>query len=338
MNLPSTARKYLEEYNDEYPNKSLPGCPHTSSTSKSAKTIESVVMPRMVYDIWPYYVPFYPMHSNVLYPACKGVSATNIGIGNSSIMTQLPLGSYTQPYGRQIKSKPAAVNAECINRSVIGSFLTPEQLDEKIRQQIHNNRHLFESRSRSRSRSRSSGHFSNDSRDSCCCNKTPQHRHQSPHRHTHEFHNTHNHSHNHEASHSDHCSRQQHHGHAKPDLSNYEEMYKNLIQNLYNEFRVSEHSCYCKSDHDNLNNTFRRSKSVTFSENHDDSHHHHDQNHHHHHHHHHHDDGSDDGQGPIRTISTNTDVTFSKKEKPKKAQDLTSSKSIASRRHWRCFQ
>jgi len=65
INLPLTARKYLEEFVDDYPVNSLPGYPKANMKMD----MDSVVMPRMVYDIWPYFVPFYPMYTNILYPA-----------------------------------------------------------------------------------------------------------------------------------------------------------------------------------------------------------------------------------------------------------------------------
>jgi hypothetical protein len=78
LNLPSTARAYLEEYNDDYPNNSLPGYPCHGSNSSVNKSVESVIMPRMVYDIWPYFVPFYPLYSNTLYPAINKNNMTTI--------------------------------------------------------------------------------------------------------------------------------------------------------------------------------------------------------------------------------------------------------------------
>ena len=189
FNLPSTARKYLEDYNDEYPHKSSPGCPYLKSLKQhsgggSSSSSEScVVMPRMIYDIWPYYVPFYPLYSNILYSAPSSLSGNNIkalpnehNASTFSLSTSNGVGQ-TAVYGRQIKAKPAVVSADCVNRSVIGSYLTAEQLDAKIRLQIQNHRHLLDKghlpppsslpyHSRSRSRSRKS------SPHSCCSSRS----------------------------------------------------------------------------------------------------------------------------------------------------------------------
>ena len=190
FNLPSTARKYLEDYNDEYPHKSLPGCPSLKSLkqhSGGGSSESCVVMPRMIYDIWPYYVPFYPLYSNILYSASSSSSSSSSTLSDSNSKALLNEHNASLPqtfslsmsngvsgqtqtavYGRQIKAKPAVVSADCVNRSVIGSYLTAEQLDAKIRLQIQNHRHLLDkghhSRSRSRTRKSSSPH-------SCCSSR-----------------------------------------------------------------------------------------------------------------------------------------------------------------------
>ena len=83
LQLPSAARKYLEDHSEDYPNHSLPGYP----TNMLALASESVVMPRMVYDIWPYFVPFYPLYSNILYPA---LSAAAVQLNTlNEVMTNL---------------------------------------------------------------------------------------------------------------------------------------------------------------------------------------------------------------------------------------------------------
>lgn len=136
LNLPSTARQYLEEFNEEYPLKNLPGYPLKVNGSPSQ---DHVIMPRMIYDIWPYFVPFYPLYSNLIYPTLAGSAET------TSFLSTMPT---TAPvYYRSIKSNPAVVDAESMNKSIIGSRLTPGQLDEKIRLQIRNNRHLLRSNS-----------------------------------------------------------------------------------------------------------------------------------------------------------------------------------------------
>lgn len=136
LNLPSTARKYLEEYNDDYPNKSLPGYPINFVQNPT----ECVVMPRMVYDIWPYFVPFYPLYSNIMYPAINS-SAANIS--KISTPNNMNMNTMTPNYYRQIRSNPASVNADCLNRSVVGTTLTPEELNLRIQDQIYRNRHLI---------------------------------------------------------------------------------------------------------------------------------------------------------------------------------------------------
>lgn len=135
FNLPSTARQYLEEFNEEYPLKSLPGYPVKANQAPGQ---DYVIMPRMIYDIWPYFVPFYPLYSNLIYPTLTGCN-----VETTSFLSTMPT---TAPvYYRSIKSNPAVVDAESINKSIIGSQLTPDQLDEKIRLQIQNNRHLLRS-------------------------------------------------------------------------------------------------------------------------------------------------------------------------------------------------
>ena len=139
LNLPSTARKYLEEYNDDYPNKSLPGYPINIVQNST----ECVVMPRMVYDIWPYFVPFYPLYSNILYPAINNniTKFSKISTPINTINTNMH--TMTPNYYRQIRSNPASVNADCLNRSVVGTTLTPEELNLRIQDQIYQNRHLI---------------------------------------------------------------------------------------------------------------------------------------------------------------------------------------------------
>jgi hypothetical protein len=200
FNLPSTARKYLEEYNDEYPGKSFPGYPNLSSTKINKN--DCVIMPRMIYDVWPFFVPFYPLYSNILYPTAASIATSSTstptmtsslalnGLLNSANLTNTNKNSFmpscssqilsstipTIPaqYGRQIKTKPSAVNADCINRSVIGSYLTPEQLDIKIREQIQSHKHLLDNGHfmahdrHSRSRSRSKSCCSTNRSNSCC--------------------------------------------------------------------------------------------------------------------------------------------------------------------------
>lgn len=150
FNLPSTARQYLEELNEEYPLKNLPGYP---ARANETPNLDYVIMPRMIYDIWPYFVPFYPLYSNLIYPTLPGYS-----VETTSFLSTMP--STTPVYYRSVRSNPAVVDAESINKTIIGSQLTPDQLDEKIRLQIQNNKHLLRSNSPKLERS-----------SSCCCNR-----------------------------------------------------------------------------------------------------------------------------------------------------------------------
>ena len=296
FNLPSTARKYLEEYNEEYPNKSLPGCPNLKHVGKLRN--ECVVMPRMIYDIWPYYVPFYPLYSNILYPTstAKFNDASLMSTFSAANTLILPQTTQNAVYGRQIKSKPAAVNSDCVNRNVIGSFMTPEQLDEKIRQQIQNHRHLLENENRSRSRTRSccgsrsrsasrcsynesiGQHRQSRRASSCSCSRASSahsdHYNDSHGDFDHHSHNQHHHHHHHHPHHSHHESQPHNHGH---------------------------HSHF---DHDLL-----RSKSVTFLDEYYDY----------------------DFMDTKNETSTNTDVTFSSKKlkTPRPSSNIYSSNNFS---------
>lgn len=140
LQLPGAARKYLEDYNDDYPNSSLPGYPTNESCIPAC---ESVVMPRMVYDIWPYFVPFYPLYSNILYPTLNNTASVQMNSLTEVMNTMPSTAPMTPNYYRQIRSNPAAVNADCLNRSVVGTTLTPCELDKKIQEQIFKNQHLI---------------------------------------------------------------------------------------------------------------------------------------------------------------------------------------------------
>lgn len=296
FNLPSTARQYLEELNEEYPRKSLPGYP--SYTNNEIKC-ECVVMPRMVYDIWPYFVPHYPLYSNILYPAVSTVVEGYNSINASSwFLNSFNSTSSAPVYYRSVKSKPAVVDAESINKSIIGSMLTPDQLDEKIRQQIYNHRHLLKSSSKSRevSQERSSSREMT-SNNCCCCQRsycgsrsaTPQ------------------------------CQREKEE--SEKCLNKYHEEYVRKIQDLYDSAK-NECNCSCSS--------LRRSKSVTFSDDcsrsccHSDY---ESQN-----------EEEYEKHKRDNSKSINTEVSFSKKENKSKSKKVTnSSKWVPSRRHWRCY-
>jgi hypothetical protein len=326
LNLPSTARKYLEEANEDYPYKSLTGYPNLSLNSVR---IESVVMPQLIYDTWPYFVPYYPLYKNILYPASTLLNVAPI---------QSLLSSTYQPvYGRQIRSKPPAVNSDAMNNSVIGSTLTTEELDAKIRQQVNEHKHLLENRycSASKSRENSPKEDSNSNERSSNCSNN-HHNHHS-HNHYREKHNqdyTKHHAHQHHHDHNNNQNHNHHHNHTQnseesAELSNrnddhkhkYYELYKRLIQELYDD---------CKNE---SRTSFTRSKSVTF-------------------------DDSLLNRSSSRTncrcqcASSNQDdmttksLSFSReisgqkrKDNKSNKQNLIQSKLInRSNRHWRCFQ
>ena len=116
MNLPSTARKYLEEHNDDYPFNSLPGYPITNPTEPLKS--HNVVMPRMVYDIWPYFVPFYPLYSNILYSALNTVQTSNSG----TLLPNHGAVSMTPTYFRSTRTNPASVNRNYVYKKKIKIF------------------------------------------------------------------------------------------------------------------------------------------------------------------------------------------------------------------------
>ena len=311
FNLPSTARKYLEEYNDDYPNNSLPGYPTTNSSNPNKKC-EDVVMPRMVYDIWPYFVPFYPLYSNILYPAANTIQAESC-----STSFKFPNGAnaMTPTYYRQIRSNPASVNAETINKSVVGTLLTPDELDVKIRKQIHNNRHLidpnpYEVNNCQPQASKTSvmcSCNSNKSQNSFRLNQIEN------------------------SCESSSCNE----SHECDDNNKHYKNYLKLIQGLYDSCKQDninsknqpqKKCCSCSQNLTNSNTSFNRSKSVTFSDSHSSM---HDY------------DGCSYDEEVLhdpykRTQSSNTDVTFNKNKK-EKSSNLTQSKFI-SRRHWNCFR
>jgi hypothetical protein len=139
INLPTTSRRYLEELNDNYPCDSLPGYP----TNQGHK-IDCVVMPRMIYDIWPYFTPFYPQYMqqqdlSITTPMAPVVTTQSYTINSPLVMNSNPFNN------RQIQKMSAAVEAATMNSShVIGTNLTTLQLDEKIKQQIFSNQHLLD--------------------------------------------------------------------------------------------------------------------------------------------------------------------------------------------------
>ena len=78
-----------------------------SGASSLAKSSQDVVMPRMVYDIWPYFVPFYPLYSNVLYPLVNNIPTVTTGNATSFSSGTTAL---TPTYYRPIRTNPASVN------------------------------------------------------------------------------------------------------------------------------------------------------------------------------------------------------------------------------------
>jgi len=173
-NLPHGARKYLEDHVDDYPLKSLPGYPATPlMNTKDAP--ECVIMPKMIYDIWPYYVPYFPQYNNLLYPTMAAPTRNFV----PSVMPALNINEFQMPIGNNLVTAPqmyfrplrangASVNADDINRIVPGTLMTATQLDEKIKEQIAQHRHLLEHPCRHRSTSRCSGHR----RSSSNCSET----------------------------------------------------------------------------------------------------------------------------------------------------------------------
>ena len=299
LNLPSNARKYLEEYSDDFPNKSLvPSYPALTKTNE--RGIESVVMPRMVYDIWPYFVPFYPIYSKLLYPAI------NLAPYTTEFNFQMPTSMSLAPtYFRQIRCNQPTVNAECVNKSVIGSVLSPCELDEKIQQQIKKHEHLLRRSIKSR-----------ESSPECCtgchCSKITQPSKSHQHHHHNHQQQQQNYHHQSDFSHSNNNETY------NSDENKYYQFYQKMIQDLYESARMSD------------NASTRRSKSVTFCEkacchptveN---------------------KDHLDEYEVVCckekefhKTISTNTDVSFGKSQaKPKKPTVFSKSPS---RRHWKCY-
>lgn len=245
FNLPTTARQYLEEASDDYPNKSLPGYPTVQAGNASGA--QDVLMPRLIYDIWPYYVPYYPLYSNIISPGlCGSQSAATISTSSLYAETQpiqMSNVSSAPVYHRQLKLKQSQVDANCINKSVVGSILTPEELDRKIRDQIYQHRHLLEdcvSRSRSESRSRSRSH----SRSRSACGRADT------------AHTTTTVT----KCHNCHCgclnTNVDENSHVHDDVNQYDnthyQAYREKVNDLYRQ---------CKHNH------MSRSKSVTFSEN-----------------------------------------------------------------------
>lgn len=301
FNLPSTARQYLEELNEEYPRKSLPGYP--TQHNCVATSIECAVMPRMIYDIWPYYVPFYPLYSNILYPTVSTViQAPTV---DTSFISSFNSMSSAPVYHRSVRTRPAVVDAESVNKSIIGSVLTPDQLDEKIRLQIHNHRHLFKSRENSFDKS-----YCHDQINSHCSHSCYNNRREAPTQH--------------------YCNQRHFERSEETDNNHYEnkyhEAYMKKMQNLYDS---SKNECSCSCNCSDL----KRSKSVTFSD-YNSSHcescasdYESDY------------DYNSNENSFNQSKSINTDISFSKKEKGKKSskKDLNKSKWVPSRRHWRCY-
>lgn len=230
LNLPTTARKYLEEFNDDYPKNSLPGYPTTQSTT----ILEDVVMPRMVYDIWPYFVPFYPLYQNILYPGINNARAqlTNLASGPGA-----GLGTIAPNYFRQIRSNAAVVNADCLNRSVVGTTLTPKELDMKIRNQIQLNRHMIAPPQCLSKRCASPIASPQNRCQSSCSLSTPPSTCSSP------------------PSPPTYCSSDSCHDNDNPHYNKYQ----HLIQNLYKECEKPDTHSKC-SQADEM----KRAKSVTF--------------------------------------------------------------------------
>ena len=320
LNLPSNARKYLEDYNDTFPQQSLPGYPVVSKVND--KSSQSLVMPRMVYDMWPYFVPFYPIYSKLLYPARNALPEFKNGIKANSLEFSLPSTTATPSYFRQIRTNRPIVNADCVNQLVIGSNLTPNELDAKIRQQIQKHEHLLKASKKNRNPS------PKETCAACNCSaclpkQLPPPK---PTHNPHDFHNHHHHNHHavpdpenpinsqiSQKSHSDH-----------QDNKHYE-FYRRMVQDLYDT---------CREEHFNSRSTekkndTRRSKSVTFCHSQSDD--------------HCHCESDSDHEVLIydkefrKSTSTNTDVSFAKSER-KKPRDQINNSKLPFHRHWKCFE
>lgn len=338
LNLPSTARKYLEETTEDYANKV------TNQANLKTNSCESVLMPRLVYDIWPYYVPFYPLYSNLLYPS--SLLANKIFTQQSNTMIQAATSNpirmeptMSEPvYYRQMKLNKPAVEAQSVNKNVFDSnYISVEKLEEKIQKQIEKHQHLL-------SKSDNFSYNNNQSKNcncSCDCSvnksveslnhsrsnsKTIIHSH-SPHQSCEKINNIY--------TNSGKNSEVEDDENEEIKSNKHYQFYKKLIKELYNDM-----------NNDDYSKSLSRSKSVTFS---DESTHNHSScydspswtpysNHHHHHHHHETEESDDDNyRSAIKTKSINTDVTFAKRSNNNKNRIVSSSKFIPSRRHWRCF-
>lgn len=146
---------------DDYPMQSLPGYPSTPLlNTKDAPNC--VIMPKMIYDIWPYYVPYFPQYNNLLYPSTFPAATTSPFVPTVSAVNvneyPMPmcnnLVTAPQMYFRPLRANEASVNAEEVNKIVPGTLMTATQLDEKIKEQIERHSHLLERGCRQRSSSR----------------------------------------------------------------------------------------------------------------------------------------------------------------------------------------
>jgi hypothetical protein len=314
LNLPSISRKYLEETTEDYGNKV------THQANLKTNSWESVIMPRLVYDIWPYYVPFYPLYSNLLYP--KNLLANSI-LRQPIDTTPIRMNpTMSEPvYYRQIKLNKPAVEAQTVNKDLFDSnYISVEKLEEKIQKQIEKHQHLlsksenFANGVQSNKSSSNFDHKSNENLNRSRSNKTIIHSH-SPHESCDEIKNIY--------KNSGKYSEIEDEENEEIKSNKHYQFYKKLIKELYNDMNNDDYS------------KLSRSKSVTFS---DESTHRHSScydnpdwtpysNHHHNHHYHdnknHHDE--------------ETDVKFAKKLNNKNRVVSSSKLFIPSRRHWRCF-
>ena len=227
--MPPSARKYLSEKNAGYPSRSLPGYPDQATSSKELVIQNS--NSTLAHSAWsslasassslpPTLLP-YPMPTNELL--------------NSNQRTSL--------CSRQIKTNPASVDAETVNKNVSGTRMTSEELDKRIKQQIEENIHYLLSdesrkcRSRSRSREPCSHH----------AERSRSHSHEPD---THHQHHHHDNDHHHKHHHHHQSSSDNHPDHENPHY----QLYKRLCDELY-----------ASSSHGSSGHQLKKSKSVEFT-------------------------------------------------------------------------
>lgn len=141
LNLPPTLRQYLTNYNEGDPSKNLPEVP-----PKQACHQNSILMPRLIYDLWPYFVPYCPLYTNVLHPTSLATQLHGFQYSALTASSMYNSGGLIPNFYRQCRSKDPAVDAYAVNRSVVGAKITPEHLYAQVNNQINQHRHLLDCR------------------------------------------------------------------------------------------------------------------------------------------------------------------------------------------------